>query len=180
MSTAPRYIPHYKVADYQQWEGDWELWDGVAVAMSPSLFGRHHAIAKNILFEFESEIRSLGCHASALYEIDWIVRDDTVVRPDIVVICGDVPERHVESTPTIVVEVLSEATRSRDTTSKRELYREQRVGYYVVVDPDNETITVDILEEGIGYATIEVADAVELQVCGDCKFELKRTDVFRR
>ena len=41
MSIAPKYQPHYTVDDYQHWEGDWELWNGVAVAMAPSPFGPH-------------------------------------------------------------------------------------------------------------------------------------------
>ncbi len=179
MSTAPRYIPHYKVADYQQWEGDWELWDGVAVAMSPSPFGRHQAIAKNIFLALAAAVRSHQYNACVLYGIDWIVREDTIVRPDLVVICGDIPERHVQSVPAIVVEVLSDATRSRDTTHKRELYRQQQVGYYVIVDPDTESITVDILDSASNYATAQVTDSIELTVCGSCKLLLQRTDVFR-
>lgn len=41
MSTAPRYEPRYTIADWRQWEGCWELWNGLAVAMTPSPFGRH-------------------------------------------------------------------------------------------------------------------------------------------
>ena len=41
MSTAPRYDPHYTLDDYQRWEGDWGLSNGIAVAMTPSPFGRH-------------------------------------------------------------------------------------------------------------------------------------------
>ena len=41
VSTAPRYLPHYTVADHAAWQGDWELLDGVAVAMTPSPFGPH-------------------------------------------------------------------------------------------------------------------------------------------
>ena len=33
MSSVPRYTPRYSVSDYQLWEGDWELWDGIAIAM---------------------------------------------------------------------------------------------------------------------------------------------------
>jgi hypothetical protein len=44
VSTAPRYLPHYTVADHAAWEGDWELLDGVALAMTPSPFwGRQAA-----------------------------------------------------------------------------------------------------------------------------------------
>ena len=41
MSSAAKYQPHYTVDDYQHWQGDWELWNGVAIAMGPSPFGRH-------------------------------------------------------------------------------------------------------------------------------------------
>lgn len=41
MSTAPRYQTYYLISDYLQWEGSWELWNGTAVAMSPSLLGPH-------------------------------------------------------------------------------------------------------------------------------------------
>lgn len=41
VSTAPRYLPHDTVAEHAAWEGDWELLDGVALAMTPSPFGPH-------------------------------------------------------------------------------------------------------------------------------------------
>ncbi len=39
MSTAIQYAPRYTFEDYAQWEGDWELWEGIAIAiaMSPRL-----------------------------------------------------------------------------------------------------------------------------------------------
>jgi hypothetical protein len=40
----PKYFPNYAVEDYQQWEGDWELIDGMPYAMSPSANRRHHVI----------------------------------------------------------------------------------------------------------------------------------------
>jgi len=181
MSTAPRYLPHYRVTDYQQWQGDWELWDGVAVAMSPSPFGRHQAIAATLFRLLANQIEANECLATAFYEIDWIMRDDAVVRPDMVVICGAIPERHIESVPALVVEVMSDVTRSRDTTHKRALYHEQHVPYYdVIVDPDSETITVDALDATREYQTVEVTDTIKLGVCDNCEIEFKRSEVFRR
>jgi hypothetical protein len=48
---APRYEPHYSVSDYLQWEGDWELWNGTAVAMSPSPLGPHERAAAKLVFQ---------------------------------------------------------------------------------------------------------------------------------
>ena len=33
------YKPRYTVDDYESWAGDWELWQGTAIAMTPSPFG---------------------------------------------------------------------------------------------------------------------------------------------
>lgn len=30
------YVPRYTVEDHALWEGEWELWSGAPVAMSPS------------------------------------------------------------------------------------------------------------------------------------------------
>ncbi|PAY15578.1 hypothetical protein CKO51_31115 [Rhodopirellula sp. SM50] len=85
MSAAPKYIPHYTVNDYLGWDGDWELWSGIPIAMSPSPFGRHQAVASRVAYELRKAIIESDCQAEVLPEIDWIVSDDTVVRPDVVV-----------------------------------------------------------------------------------------------
>ena len=128
MSTAYRYLPKYTVEDYQQWEGDWELWQGIPISMSPSPFGRHQECCANLLFELKSSVKATQCHATVLYEIDWIVSDDTVVRPDVLVLCGDAPSRHVEDPPAVVAEVLSSATQQRDRTAKFDLYQPMGIG----------------------------------------------------
>lgn len=48
MSTAERYVPRYSLADYQRWEGRWELIDGVAIAITPSPFGHHERIISRL------------------------------------------------------------------------------------------------------------------------------------
>ncbi len=49
MSSAKKYVPHYGLDDYQNWEGDWELWAGIPVSMSPSPFGRHSKVLGKIV-----------------------------------------------------------------------------------------------------------------------------------
>ena len=88
MSRAPRYHPHYTVDDYQHWEGRWELWEGMAIAMSPSPFGRHAKLLARTIAALQVAIDSAGCDATVLVEIDWIVSRDTVLRPDVTVVCG--------------------------------------------------------------------------------------------
>ncbi len=52
MSRALKYIPNYTLTDYRRWEGDWELWDGIPVSMSPSPFGTHQWAATQIANRF--------------------------------------------------------------------------------------------------------------------------------
>lgn len=140
MSATPKYMPHYTVEDYLQWDGDWELIDGVAIAMTPSPFGPHERIVSRLARLLGNSIERCGCPCEVYTNLDWIVGHDTVVRPDLMVVCGEQPQRHLERAPNLVAEVLSESTRPRDLTAKRELYREHGVRRYVIIDPDTRAV----------------------------------------
>ena len=177
MSTAPRYEPRYTVDDYRQWEGRWELWNGFPVAMTPSPFGRHAKALTDVAAAFKLAVDAArahhaGCQATVLTEIDWIISTDTVVQPDLVVVCGGVPERHVETAPAIVVEVLSAGTRHRDQTVKMELYREQGVAWYVLIDPDAGSVELLELITGGGSPSWKPHGSeatFELNICDRCR-----------
>jgi Uma2 family endonuclease len=172
VSTAPRYLPHYTVADHASWEGDWELLYGVAVAMTPSPFGRHAERLSRLAATMWNAIDAAGCHATVLAEIDWIVSDVTVVRPDLVVVCGPAPQRHVEHPPALVVEILSGATRSRDLTVKRELYEASGVGWYVIIDPDGGESSLLRLGPSHRYESLAVRGRQEISLCPDCTLSI--------
>lgn len=74
-----------------------------------------------------SSIERQGCDCRAYAGLDWIVNEDTVVRPDVMVVCGPQPERHLEKPPELTVEVLSPSTKTRDQVAKRQLYHEHRI-----------------------------------------------------
>ncbi len=179
MSSAPRYTPSYTVEDYQLWEGDWELWNGVAVAMTPSPFGRHGKLLISIGAALKSAIESARCHATVMAEIDWILSSDTVLRPDLVVVCGPEPERHVEVTPALAVEILAEGTRERDLNFKRDIYQQQSLRYYVIVDPDASQLTVlQLNNEGV-YAAMELSKSVTIDICDGCHLSINIESLFR-
>ena len=178
MTAAKRYLPSYTVADYCQWEGDWELWEGVPVAMSPSPFGRHSAISSRLISQLDQAIELAGGNAEVLNEIDWIVSEDTVVRPDVLVVCDGVPQRHVETAPTLIAEVLSEATRVRDRTIKRNLYQSEGVDHYLILDPDsNEMVWSRLI--GDQWKDEQITDPFDLTLCDDCKIRLTPSKLFR-
>jgi len=130
-------IDYYTYDDYKLWEGDWELIDGVAVAMSPAPMIKHQAIAANIIYELKKSLDDLCKDCLVVGEADWKINDVTVLRPDVVLICDEPHDKYMTKAPQIVVEVLSPSTARRDEKFKFEIYQEERVPYYVMVYPDD-------------------------------------------
>lgn len=172
MSSVPRHPPRHTVADHATWEGDWELFDGVAVAMTPSPFGPHAERLSRLAARLWNAIDAAGCKATVLAEIDWIVSDDTVVRPDLVVVCGSAPPRHVEHVPAVVVEVLSAATRACDLSVKRDLYEARGVPWYLIVDPDEGRATLLRLGNGGRYEAMPSVGRQEIAICPECTISI--------
>ncbi|QEG24236.1 hypothetical protein MFFC18_41530 [Mariniblastus fucicola] len=97
MSSAEKYIPRYTVDDYQHWEGDWQLVEGIAISMNPSPFGPHERAVSRISLCIGNAIEEADFECESYAGLDWIVSDETVVRPDVMVVCGEQPERHLEN-----------------------------------------------------------------------------------
>lgn len=179
MSGARKFLPHYTALDYRSWEGDWELWQGIPVSMTPSPFGEHQRVAKNLVFELERQIREHpDCTALVLYEMDWIISDDTIVRPDVLVLCGETPPQHVDRTPALVAEVLSESTETRDRKAKRELYDECGVGLYLLVDPEAQTLEAFTRNSSNVWSHQLVGDAIRFRLCENCEMTICRASLF--
>jgi Uma2 family endonuclease len=169
--SLPRYNPHYTLSDYQQWEGSWELWHGVAVAMTPSPFGIHQWLsgrfAHQIIQQCQDQ-RCLDCHV--LQEVDWILQEDLVVRPDLSVVCGRLPERFISETPALIIEILSESTRDKDKRWKADLYAERGVRYYAIVDPWSWDCVVYGLHDG-DYEAMDSSSAFTIH--DGCTLQLR-------
>jgi Uma2 family endonuclease len=175
MSTVPRYIPHYTIEDYRRWEGDWELIDGVAISMTPSPFGPHERVVAELSRLFLNQIVKRNCECRVYTNLDWIVSDDTIVRPDLMVVCGEQPQRHLERSPVVTVEVLSLSTQGRDLTAKRTLYRENNVAHYLVVDPSDQSILL-ITENG--EQPVDMGQQLALTLDDDCEIEMDCSRLF--
>ena len=140
-------LTHYTYDDYKVWDGDWELIEGFPVAMSPAPMINHQAIAGNILFELKSSI--FDCKKCLVAgEVDWKVNDDTIVRPDVVLICNETNDAYLTKAPEIVLEVISKSTAKRDENFKFELYEKEKVKYYILAYPDDLSAKVYKLVDG--------------------------------
>ena len=86
MSIAERYRPHYTYDDYCQWEGKWELIEGMPYAMSLAPIPAHQRISVKLITRFEMALDS--CKNCQVYmPLDWKIEDDTIVQPDMLIVC---------------------------------------------------------------------------------------------
>jgi len=139
------YLPYYTYTDYKNWEGKWELYDGHPISMAPAPMINHQAIAYRIAMELGNNVEDCE-RCLVLGEEDWKLSDDTVLRPDVVLICDEPNDAYITKAPEIIVEVISKSTAKRDETYKFEMYEKEKVKYYIIVYPDDLKAKVYKLE----------------------------------
>jgi len=143
---AQQYVEHYTVEDYQHWEDSWELVYGVPYAMAPSPLVTHQSINGKIFLELNKSLDNCP-KCQALFEIDWEVSSDTVVKPDTLVICYE-PDEKISKKPEVIFEIASPSTVKRDEVLKYELYEQEGVEFYSIVYPEKQVAKLYRLNQG--------------------------------
>jgi Uma2 family endonuclease len=134
-----------------------ELIDG-ELFMSPKAVLRHQYVATRIarvLLDYADE------HGGAAYaEPGAYFSDVTYLIPDVVLVTATTRKgldtRHIDTTPDLIVEVSSPATRRLDLIRKRDLYERQGVPEYWFVDLDADRVEAYRLTDGHYPAPIVV------------------------
>ena len=141
MSIAEKYRPYYTYDDYCQWEGRWELIEGMPYAMSPLPVPEHQRVSLKLSLLFENALAN--CKECTVYPpLDWKISDDTIVQPDVLIVCKRIEKKYLDFPPVLVIEVLSPGTAAKDRGEKVELYQSQKVRYYLIVDAQFKRIEV--------------------------------------
>jgi Uma2 family endonuclease len=150
MSIADKYRPQYTYADYVRWEGDWELIDGMPYAMSPAPAIIHQKISGTLHTIFKESLKKSCIKCEVYLPVDWKINEKTVVQPDLLILCREISidKIYLDFTPALVVEILSPSTAYKDRHEKFELYEQEGVKYYLIVDPQFKKIEVYQLIEG--------------------------------
>ena len=178
---------HYTYEDYYSWDDGkrWELIEGVPYemfAMAPGPSGSHQGISVSLTRQLSTFLLGKPCkvfHAPYDVRLNADTDDDTVVQPDLVVICDQSKrdERGCKGAPDMVVEILSKSTAQYDRVTKFNLYQNAGVREYWIVDPESRTIAAHILENGrylvTAYGDKGVAPVYVLEGC-----EIVLEDVF--
>ena len=105
--------------------------------------------------------------------------DDTVVQPDIVVVCdgSKLDSKRCNGAPDMIIEIISPSTSRHDRIVKLNRYLQAGVREYWIADPDDKAVTVHTLDNGrYIISAYEGTETVSVEVLDGCKITL--TDVF--
>jgi Uma2 family endonuclease len=157
----------YTYKDSKDWPEDerWELIRGEAFALAaPST--AHQDWVLEVGSQLKSQLKGKPCKPFVapvdlflgLKPGESIDASDTVVQPDVAVICR--PEQNIQKglvgAPAFILEVQSVSTAFRDQTEKLRLYEEAGVQEYFVLNPVNLTVWVYRLKPDGRYGKPEV------------------------
>ena len=155
MST-PMHIPKGKIVltyeDYVLLPNDrnrYEILQG-ELTVTPAPSTKHQSASANLfkLLSRHIDDRNLGKLFYA--PIDLILDPTTILQPDLLFVFSShqqiITERAVEGVPDLVVEILSPTTSRTDRVTKAQIYARYGVPVYWIVDPDEESIEIYLLD----------------------------------
>ncbi|MFD2784154.1 Uma2 family endonuclease [Hymenobacter rubripertinctus] len=144
----------YTYADYLTWRLDEfvELIKGKVRQMSPAPRVRHQSVSFNIGGIIRNKMRGSTCQGfAAPFDVrllksspDGDARISTVVQPDLCVICDPtkLDEFGCVGAPDWIIEILSPGNMAHDSKTKFDLYEENGVREYWMVDPGLKNIII--------------------------------------
>jgi Uma2 family endonuclease len=153
--------------EFRRWaEGESRRYERIAgepIAMSPERVV-HIRLKARVWQALDRAIRVTGANCEALADgVTVEIDDDTDYEPDAVVNCGPPmdPDATVATNPVIVVEVLSPATQSIDSSDKlADYFRVASIQHYLIVRAKRQEIILhtrsgpDILSRAINIGSI--------------------------
>ena len=174
---------HYTYADYCAWDDGkrWELIEGVAYAMSAPL-RVHQDISREMLLQFGNFLLGKPCKVYAApfdVRLNADAADDTVVQPDLLVVCdrSKLDDKGCKGAPDLVVEILSPSTAGYDRIVKFLQYLKAGVKEYWMVYPEEKNVQVCVWKDG-QYFMMAYAETDTIPVSVLPGLEIRLPDVF--
>ncbi|MEA1955118.1 MAG: Uma2 family endonuclease [Campylobacterota bacterium] len=172
------YSERYTKDDYNLWEGDWELVYGDAYAMAPSPMFNHQFINGKIYRQLDEKLDNCpSCYA--VFETDVEFYEDTIVRPDSMVICYE-PQERLNKAPELIFEVISKSTAKRDEILKFDLYQKEGVKYYVLIYPNGKKAKVYKLQDAHYVKEGDFTDETYTFELNKCSIKFDFSFIWRR
>ena len=179
----------YTYADYLQWRFNErvELFKGKIFKISPAPNRSHQHISLRVTRKLDNFFVATKCN---LYVAPFDVRlvktrsnDEkvvTVVQPDLCVICDEnkLDEKGCNGSPDLIVEILSPGNSKKEMGIKFDMYEENGVKEYWIVEPTEKAIFIYSLqnEKFIGLKPLTEDDKMKSILFPDLIFDIK--DIF--
>ena len=170
----------YTYADYLTWKFKErvELLRGWVVKMSPPPNRRHQLISLRIEKKIDKCLKDRCQMYHAPFDVVLSNEDkSTVVQPDICVICDErkLTDQGCTGAPEMIIEILSPGNTQNEYRDKYELYEENGVQEYWIVNPMENTIISYTLksEKFIGSKFYVPGESITSKVLPDLIIELE-------
>jgi Uma2 family endonuclease len=153
----------YTYADYLTWKikERVELIMGKIRNMSPAPTSQHQQISIVLSASIFNFLKGKKCKIfTAPFDVRLPIQNDkgepdTVVQPDISVICdtSKIDQDGCNGAPDLIVEIISKSSVTRDLREKFTLYEQCGVREYWIVHPNDKSLSIFILNEKEEYVT---------------------------
>lgn len=150
----------YSYADYLTWKFQerLEIIKGKIFKMSPAPSTLHQKVSSNLTGILWNEFKNHKCKLfSAPFDVRLLDKKKstldkdvfTVVQPDLCVICDEnkLDARGAFGAPDLVIEILSPGNSNKEMKYKFDLYEEAGVLEYWIVNPENKTLFIYMLQD---------------------------------
>lgn len=177
MNPAVKILPHYTYCEWETWEGQWELIEGIPHAMGPLPVPKHQQIATSLAAEFHFQLKKCK-HCTTYQPLDYRVADDIILQPDMLVVCGSITKKYLDFPPALVAEILSPDTFLKDRHTKYSIYEAQGIFYYLILSPDAEEAEVYSLENNAYVLKQKGKDFVYTFLFEGCEATIDFTEIW--
>ena len=164
----------YSYADYLKWTFDerLELLRGKIFKMPPAPASKHQLIVGEIHYQIKKYLYRKPCKVFlSPFDVRLAPRRKeanskvfTVVQPDVCVVCdlSKIDKKGCVGAPDLVVEVLSPGNTGREMKDKYEIYEENGVKEYWLVEPNDRIVLVYVLNEQGRYVGLKPFTETEI------------------
>lgn len=179
----------YTYADYLLWhfKERVELIKGKVFKMSPAPSSSHQDISRELTFLLGDVFRKTNCKMYiAPFDVRLINYKESgednqiisVVQPDLCVICdrSKIDEKGCIGAPDLIVEILSPGNSKKEMDIKFDLYQENKVQEYWIVNPTEKNILIYVLKDDvyIGLKPFIYESKLQSQLFPKLKFAVKK------
>jgi Uma2 family endonuclease len=94
------------------------------------------------------------------------------VQPDLLIVCKKIEKKYLDFTPSLITEILSPSTAYKDRHEKFELYEQEGMLYYLIVDPTFKKIEIHELKHGKYQLNATPSSDASFTLQDGCRFSV--------